>query len=212
MIKVGVSRCGFQRLVTIIISGIEVSYEIDRHCTFSSSLILLNGLLSFIFILESKFPSRHSTDPNANSNKYKRCIECNKPGHFKCSTECEGKNIKLTFKVEDNLDEFLFSEIDHNINYTVETTPTGHRKRSHKLKYKKQKHRRLPDSNIMIPVNNDEELSSESSSSSDNSQSQSHSESDDRSYSSDEDSRNNHQRGSGRRSGHKQGRSHSNRV
>ena len=53
----------------------------------------------------------------------KRCIECGRSGHFKCSTEGQSKRISLTFNVEDNLDEFLFSEIDNNICFQVETPP-----------------------------------------------------------------------------------------
>ena len=55
--------------------------------------------------------------------KSKRCIECGKPGHFKCSTEMQSARIGLTFNVEDNLDEFLFSEIDNNICFQDETPP-----------------------------------------------------------------------------------------
>ena len=35
----------------------------------------------------------------------------------------QSARIGLTFNVEDNLDEFLFSEIDNNICFQVETPP-----------------------------------------------------------------------------------------
>ena len=52
----------------------------------------------------------------------KRCIECGEWGHFKCNTEAKSKLIKLTFKVEDNLDEFFNvggPDNDHVISYEV---------------------------------------------------------------------------------------------
>ena len=58
----------------------------------------------------------------------KRCIECGECGHFKCNTEDKSKLIKLTFKVEDNLDEFFRSgdaDHDHVINYEVPEKKTS---------------------------------------------------------------------------------------
>ena len=66
--------------------------------------------------------SRYENNSNSSSsNKYKRCIECGNTGHFKCSGEQRSKLIKLTFKVEDNLDEFFVAGIDKDnvINYEV---------------------------------------------------------------------------------------------
>ena len=64
---------------------------------------------------------RHS----AAAAKYMRCIESDKPGQFKNSKEAESKLIKLTFKVEDNLDEFFLSGkkedcVDNMIHYEVQ--------------------------------------------------------------------------------------------
>ena len=39
--------------------------------------------------------------------RFARCIECGKTGHFKCTTEKESLKIKISFKVLDNLDEFI---------------------------------------------------------------------------------------------------------
>lgn len=65
---------------------------------------------------KGKGKSRYSGD-DSNANKYKRCIECGDSDHFKCNVEKQSKLIKLTVKVKDNLNEFLFSEIEHNIKY-----------------------------------------------------------------------------------------------
>ena len=46
---------------------------------------------------------------------FMRCIECDGVGHFKCTSEKKSEQIKLTFKVEDNLDEFFVSDQDSNI-------------------------------------------------------------------------------------------------
>ena len=40
-------------------------------------------------------------------NQCKRCIECGSWGHFKCTTEQQSLRVKLTFCVENNLDEFF---------------------------------------------------------------------------------------------------------
>lgn len=42
-------------------------------------------------------------------DKFVKCIECGKKGHFKCSQESKTWKIKLDFEVKNNLDEF-FSE------------------------------------------------------------------------------------------------------
>lgn len=42
-------------------------------------------------------------------DKFAKCIECGKKGHFKCSQESKTWKIKLDFEVKNNLDEF-FSE------------------------------------------------------------------------------------------------------
>ena len=34
-------------------------------------------------------------------------MECGKSGHFKCTSEKRSRKVKLTFLVEDNLDEFF---------------------------------------------------------------------------------------------------------
>lgn len=43
-------------------------------------------------------------------DQFKRCIECGKSGHFKCTKENRSRVINLTFHVEDNLDEFFVTE------------------------------------------------------------------------------------------------------
>ena len=73
-----------------------------------------------------KRASRYTVNNLAETQQYldsqKRCIECGQWGHFKCNTEEKSKLIKLTFKVEDNLDEFFTAgDADHHhvINYEV---------------------------------------------------------------------------------------------
>jgi len=99
------------------------------------------------------------------TNKHKRCIQCKDFGHFKCRTEEESKQVKLTFTVEDNLDEFVegrnsFSRLDRERSSSAEivsqtSSPTKNqrkreKKRSQKRKAKKQL-KRLENSNIMVP-------------------------------------------------------------
>ena len=47
---------------------------------------------------------------NGKHDQFKRCIECGRNGHFKCTKENKSKKINLTFKVQENLDEFFVSE------------------------------------------------------------------------------------------------------
>ena len=41
---------------------------------------------------------------------FKRCVECNRTGHFKCTKESKSASVNLTFKVMADLDEFFVSE------------------------------------------------------------------------------------------------------
>lgn len=104
-------------------------------------------------------------------NKYKRCIECNQQGHFKCTSERESRKVKLSFRVEENLDEFFTEDgaIDDFIMGSPSQLGKGATakqlsKRDKKMKRKKkQKMRRVPGSNLMIPASDDESSSSSSS-------------------------------------------------
>ena len=39
--------------------------------------------------------------------KFMRCIECNGEGHFKCRKQDDSEQVKLSFTVRDDIDEFL---------------------------------------------------------------------------------------------------------
>ena len=54
--------------------------------------------------------SRYSRESKI--DQLKRCIECGAWGHFKCTSERKSQKIKLTTKVEDNLDEFFVADSD----------------------------------------------------------------------------------------------------
>ena len=84
--------------------------------------------------------TRHS----AAASKYMRCIECDKSGHFKCSKEAQSKLIKLTFKVEDNLDEFFLTGkkddcVDNMIHYEVQSQQSSQQLAKGRKRDKKQK-------------------------------------------------------------------------
>ena len=44
--------------------------------------------------------------------KYKRCIECDGAGHFKCREEKASQLVKLSFTVENDIDEFITAKGD----------------------------------------------------------------------------------------------------
>ena len=54
---------------------------------------------------DEKRPSRYGKS----SNPYKRCMECGKFGHFKCTSEQRSRIVGLTFDVAENLNEFLLN-------------------------------------------------------------------------------------------------------
>ena len=106
-----------------------------------------------------------------------RCVQCDGVGHFKCRSEEESKAMKLSFAVEDNIDEFIRSTKANGLIYDDSSSETeqreskSERKRDKKkLLKKKQKKakkvRRLSNSNIIIPTDDedksDEVLSDES--------------------------------------------------
>ena len=41
------------------------------------------------------------------ANRYKRCIECDQVGHFKCRNESRSNLLQLSFNVGYDLDEFF---------------------------------------------------------------------------------------------------------
>ena len=123
-------------------------------------------------------PKEHSRYSNKDSkvSQFKRCIECGANGHFKCMAEKKSVGVKLTFTVENNLDEFFVTDNDSNIpctdddicsdSDTLEIEKRMAKKRENKAnkksKVKKVKHRRLSNSNLVIPTT-EEDQSSESS-------------------------------------------------
>lgn len=46
-----------------------------------------------------------------------RCVQCDGVGHFKCRSEEESKAMKLSFAVEDNIDEFIRSTKANDLIY-----------------------------------------------------------------------------------------------
>ena len=90
-------------------------------------------------------------------------MECGKPGHFKCTSENRSRHVKLTFDVADNLNEFF---VDDEIRTSPKSSLTKKREDKRQRKEaKKHRHRRLSNSNLMIPTT-DEEFSDYSRSSS----------------------------------------------
>lgn len=71
------------------------------------------------------------------------------------------KKKHLTFTVKDDLDEFFVSESssDCNSDHGLEIESQHLRKRDLKALNKKTKHRRLSNSNLMIPTSDDSESS-----------------------------------------------------
>lgn len=52
------------------------------------------------------------TKNEAIDNKFIRCIECDGIGHFKCRNEDASKLVKLSFTVENDIDEFIAAKSD----------------------------------------------------------------------------------------------------
>lgn len=90
-----------------------------------------------------------------------RCIECGDNGHFKCRSEHKSNQIKLSFAVLDDLDEFI--EKGEKI-----TKKKKESKKLSKKNKKKKKTRRLSNSNILIPTSDSEQAESSSSEEEDN--------------------------------------------
>ena len=111
-------------------------------------------------------------------NKYKRCIDCDAHGHFKCRDEAKSNLMKVSFDVGNDIDEFLMRKLDE-LKYRSDSSEGDEamskkeRKRDKKLKEKKSKKnkkkkkkssRRLSNSNILMPIS-DESCFEETSSS-----------------------------------------------
>jgi len=47
---------------------------------------------------------------SSQAKQMRRCVECGKNGHFKCTSERRSSRVELKFKVRDNLDEFFIRE------------------------------------------------------------------------------------------------------
>ena len=91
-------------------------------------------------------------------DKYKRCIECDGTGHFKCRDENQSQLVKLSFVVENDIDEFITAKGDGFAQGEI-----TRRKRDLKKKMKKgRKVRRLENSNLVVP-DSDQDSSSEAS-------------------------------------------------
>lgn len=84
-------------------------------------------------------------------DRFKRCIECDEMGHFKCRAEDDSKLVKLQFTVEDDIDEFIASKGDGFAQPELLRRKRDLKKRQ-RQKNKVKKVRRLGNSNIMIPT------------------------------------------------------------
>lgn len=100
---------------------------------------------------EEKVSSRYAK----NHNNYKRCMECGRSGHFKCTSERKSNKVKLTFDVKNNLDEF-FAEDDDEIRISTKDNNRKRDKKHSRKEAKKQRHRRLSNSNLVIPTSEEE--------------------------------------------------------
>ena len=71
--------------------------------------MISNLLFHYFSSLGKPKPSRYLENSKTikNLNKYKRCIECDELGHFKCRTEAQSNELKLSFIVGDDLEEFF---------------------------------------------------------------------------------------------------------
>ena len=71
--------------------------------------MISNLLFRYFSSLGKPKPSRYLENSKTikNLNKYKRCIECDELGHFKCRTEAQSNELKLSFIVGDDLEEFF---------------------------------------------------------------------------------------------------------
>lgn len=87
-------------------------------------------------------------------------------GHFKCTSERRSKKTVLSFEVRDNLNEFFVSDSDSDQISIKEPHNKRETKRMRK-ESKKQKHRRLSNSNLVIPTTEEEVSESDESQSSD---------------------------------------------
>ena len=69
--------------------------------------------LTFFFVIFTSLgkpkPSRYLEHSKAikDLDKYKRCVECDEPGHFKCRKELQSNELKLSFTVHEDLEEFF---------------------------------------------------------------------------------------------------------
>jgi hypothetical protein len=84
-------------------------------------------------------------------------------GHFKCTRERQSKKTVLSFEVCDNLNEFFVSDSD-SAQISIKEPHNKREAKRMRKESKKQKHRRLSNSNLVIPTT-DEEVSDESQSS-----------------------------------------------
>ena len=114
---------------------------------------------------------------------FKRCVECNRTGHFKCMKETKSASVNLTFKVAADLDEFFVSESNSSSDEQVPINPDiidlgppqkrepinpniidlGPPRKRDRKKDNKTKHRRLSNSNLIIPTSDDNQSESSSS-------------------------------------------------
>ena len=92
-------------------------------------------------------------------------MECGRDGHFKCTSENRSRKVKLTFDVADNLNEFFISDSDE-LQIDIKDLAGKREYKRHRKEAKKHRQRRLSNSNLMIPTDDDEAYSEQSQSSS----------------------------------------------
>ena len=68
-----------------------------------------------------------------------RCLQCGSKGHFKCRREEESKAIKLSFTVEDNIDEFIESKKSYSQIYGGESSSESEQQSKSERKRDKKK-------------------------------------------------------------------------
>ncbi len=76
-------------------------------------------------------------------------------GHFKCTSENRSSRVKLTFDVADNLNGFFIDDSDE-LHIDIKDLAGKREDKRHRKEAKKHRQRRLSNSNLMIPTDDDE--------------------------------------------------------
>lgn len=101
----------------------------------------------------------------------KRCMECSRFCHFRCTSYKESQQVKLTFRVQNNLDEFLVLPTKDDSDSSEHNSSLRKRHQKHKQKQKFRRDRVLSNQFLNMQTTSDEE-SCESDSDSNSTQSE----------------------------------------